>query len=273
MTALAEVEWEECFLPPTRDPELERELRAANGGMLPPGTPYYLHCPWVARAAVHYDWLKGRLAHLPLAFAEQVAVVVSQDNSCRYCFAAHRLLPVMLPRLLAAEGMHKVAVIAGANDMGRRLAARLRENPWSGVRVVGYFDESFVAYFEDADLCMRARAAGFEAACVPEAVAYHVGSASLAGNTLWRTRQCHRNHALLVLKNYPPRRLIAEAPWIVRERLHQSWRLFTACRAELGTTYAVREWVAATLAVACMAVAGQTLRAARMRPAETLRTD
>jgi AhpD family alkylhydroperoxidase len=91
MAALAEVEWEECFLPAARDPELERELRAMNGGMLPPGTPYFVHCPWVARAAVHYDWLMGRLIHVPPDLAEQIAVVVSQDNSCRYCFAAHRL--------------------------------------------------------------------------------------------------------------------------------------------------------------------------------------
>ncbi len=56
-------------------------------------------------------------------------------------FAAHRLLPLLLPKLLAAEGLHKVAVIAGANDLGRRLAVRLRENPWLGVRVAGYFDD------------------------------------------------------------------------------------------------------------------------------------
>ena len=47
-------------------------------------------------------------------------------------FAAHRLLPLALPRLLAAEGMHKVAVIAGANDLGRKLARRLNENPYAG---------------------------------------------------------------------------------------------------------------------------------------------
>jgi GT2 family glycosyltransferase len=116
--------------------------------------------------------------------------------------------------------------------------------------VVGLFDEQFVAYFEDADLSMRARAAGFDAACVPEAVAYHVGSASIAGNTLWRTRQCHRNHALLVLKNYPLRRLLLDAPWIVAERLHQSHRLFSACRAERGMMYAAREWAAGTAEIA-----------------------
>ena len=37
-------------------------------------------------------------------------------------FAAHRLLPVILPRVLAVEGMRKTAVIAGANELGRRLA-------------------------------------------------------------------------------------------------------------------------------------------------------
>ncbi len=110
---------------------------------------------------------------------------------------------------------------------------------------VGLFDERFIAYFEDADLCMRARAAGFGAACVPEAVAYHVGSASLGGNTLWRTRQCYRNHALLVLKNYPLRRLVLESPWILAERIHQTRRLLSAYRSEIGLVRAWRERVVA----------------------------
>jgi len=56
-------------------------------------------------------------------------------------FAAHRLLSRVLPRLLAAEGLRKTAVIAGANDLGRGLAARLRANPVHGVRFAGYFDD------------------------------------------------------------------------------------------------------------------------------------
>jgi len=52
-------------------------------------------------------------------------------------FAAHRLVP----RLLAAEGLRKTAVIAGANEHGRGLAERLRANPMHGVRLVGYFDD------------------------------------------------------------------------------------------------------------------------------------
>jgi putative colanic acid biosynthesis UDP-glucose lipid carrier transferase len=56
-------------------------------------------------------------------------------------FAAHRLLPVLWPRVLAAEGLQKTAVIAGANDLGRKLAARLQRNPMLGTRVAGYFDD------------------------------------------------------------------------------------------------------------------------------------
>ncbi len=56
-------------------------------------------------------------------------------------FGAHRLLPVLWPRVLAAEGLQKTAVIAGANDLGRKLARQLRDNPLLGIRFAGYFDD------------------------------------------------------------------------------------------------------------------------------------
>lgn len=107
---------------------------------------------------------------------------------------------------------------------------------------IGYFDETFVAYFEDADLCMRARAAGFAAICVPEAIAYHVGSASQMGSTTWRTQQCYRNHALLVAKNWTASERIARAPWILTERIHQTRRVIGVHRAESGLAHALRAW-------------------------------
>jgi len=55
-------------------------------------------------------------------------------------FAAHRLLPLVLPRVLATQGLEKVAVIAGANDLGRRLAERLAD-PMLATRFAGYFDD------------------------------------------------------------------------------------------------------------------------------------
>jgi putative colanic acid biosynthesis UDP-glucose lipid carrier transferase len=56
-------------------------------------------------------------------------------------FAAHRMVPALLPRMFAAEGLHRTAVIAGANELGRRLAERISSDPFLGVRCVGYFDD------------------------------------------------------------------------------------------------------------------------------------
>ncbi|HEY7655493.1 MAG TPA: undecaprenyl-phosphate glucose phosphotransferase [Burkholderiales bacterium] len=56
-------------------------------------------------------------------------------------FAAHIALPVVLPRLLAAEGMQRVAVIAGAGELGARLAERIRAVPMLGIRCAGFFDD------------------------------------------------------------------------------------------------------------------------------------
>jgi putative colanic acid biosynthesis UDP-glucose lipid carrier transferase len=51
------------------------------------------------------------------------------------------LLPVLVPRLLAAEGLQRVAVIAGAGPVGRNLAERIAQSPYLGVRVAGFFDD------------------------------------------------------------------------------------------------------------------------------------
>jgi GT2 family glycosyltransferase len=104
---------------------------------------------------------------------------------------------------------------------------------------VGLLDESFGAYFEDSDLCFRARLAGFRAALAIGAVAYHIGSASQSGRTWWRSAQCYRNHALLVEKSMPDVLREKQRALIAAERRHQRMRLWTSARAELGTLRAV----------------------------------
>lgn len=104
---------------------------------------------------------------------------------------------------------------------------------------IGLFDERFVAYFEDVDLCMRARLAGYSCALVPEACAYHVGSASLDGKTCWRSQQCFRNHVLLVLKDFPMSVLLRHRGAIVRENKHQARMLVTSARTEFGLLRAI----------------------------------
>jgi hypothetical protein len=110
---------------------------------------------------------------------------------------------------------------------------------------VGLFDCRFGTYFSDSDLSFRARLAGYKALFVREAVAWHVGSASLGSSTLKRTRECFVNHALLVIKNMPAPLLIQYAPHILRERLHQIRRLFSASRADRGALHAAGEVAAA----------------------------
>ena len=66
-------------------------------------------------------------------------------------FFAHRLLPVVLPRLLAAEGLQRVAVIAGGNELGSKLAQRIRERPILGISFAGYFDDRSSERLADAE--------------------------------------------------------------------------------------------------------------------------
>lgn len=91
MSALQQVEWEECLVEPGHNRELDAHLRRELG-IVPPWTRYYAACPWIVRGTVHTDHLRGRLAHIDLQLAEWLILTVSQDNSCRYCFASHRLI-------------------------------------------------------------------------------------------------------------------------------------------------------------------------------------
>lgn len=112
---------------------------------------------------------------------------------------------------------------------------------------LGVFDERYGVYFSDSDLSFRARLAGYSARFVRDAVTYHVGSASLFGKTLGRTRQCYINHALLLLKNMPLPLLLRHVPEIAAERLHQARRVFSAARAENGAVFAARTLAGAWL--------------------------
>lgn len=82
---------------------------------------------------------------------------------------------------------------------------------------VGLLDEKFESYLEDVDFGLRCAQAGLGGVYVPEAVAYHQGSATLGrwhGDTV---RKIARNQLLLVAKHYP-------AKWILR----YGWPVFIA---------------------------------------------
>ena len=95
MAVIEEVEWEECCIEPGRNAELERYLRSEIG-MVPAGAGYFAECPWVARSIAAFWFPRGKLTHIDVDICEKICLVVSHDNSCRYCFAASRLLMRMV---------------------------------------------------------------------------------------------------------------------------------------------------------------------------------
>jgi len=52
----------------------------------------------------------------------------------------HWLSPIVLPRLIALRG-EQVAIVIGANKLGRTLARRLADDPYSPTRVAAFFDD------------------------------------------------------------------------------------------------------------------------------------
>jgi GT2 family glycosyltransferase len=69
---------------------------------------------------------------------------------------------------------------------------------------IGLFDEDFFAYCEDGDVSFRAQLAGHRCLYAPEAVVYHVGSASTGGKrSPTATRLGTQNGVNLLVKNLP----------------------------------------------------------------------
>jgi AhpD family alkylhydroperoxidase len=90
-----DIAWEACLLAPRRDPELERRLRKESG-WVPGPLPYFFGCPWAQGAIATISARLGTHVYLEHHLADLVGLVVSQDNSCRYCYAAQRAILRML---------------------------------------------------------------------------------------------------------------------------------------------------------------------------------
>lgn len=68
---------------------------------------------------------------------------------------------------------------------------------------IGLFDEDFFAYLEDVDLAWRAQWAAWKCLYVPEAVVYHVHSATGKEGSCFKNRLLGRNKIWMLCKNYP----------------------------------------------------------------------
>ena len=66
---------------------------------------------------------------------------------------------------------------------------------------LGGLDASFFAHMEEIDLCWRMRNAGWQLACVPQSMVYHLGGGSLSYNNPRKTYLNFRNNLLMIYKN------------------------------------------------------------------------
>lgn len=90
------------------------------------------------------------------------------------------------------DGLTDVTAVSGA-------AMLVRRTVWERL---GGFDERYFAYFEDVDLCLRARREGFKVRVAPRAVVWHKGRASTGGvvppQSLYYAT---RNHLMLMAEH------------------------------------------------------------------------
>jgi AhpD family alkylhydroperoxidase len=100
--ALAHVGWESCLIDPRRDRVLETYARRKTGVPFPT-VRYFIPVPWLARAIVDLHPEFGLLMHVDHHQMDILALVVSQENSCRFCYAAVRML-------LWAQGMSEARI-------------------------------------------------------------------------------------------------------------------------------------------------------------------
>lgn len=107
---------------------------------------------------------------------------------------------------------------------------------------LGGWDELYDWYYEDVDLCLRARAAGWGVAAVPPAVVHHVLSATARGDPELKLYHTFRNRLLLLAVHWPPGLLLAVAPRLL---LSEGWRL--AVRVRRGERLEARSQVRAWL--------------------------
>lgn len=83
-------EWSEPLLPPGSDPSLEKEVQSTLG-MVPQLYRFTSPSPWLAQASLLLH--RHRVsAFLTPRMADLVKLVVSQDNSCRYCYGLQRFM-------------------------------------------------------------------------------------------------------------------------------------------------------------------------------------
>ncbi len=132
--AVAEIPWGDCLVPPRAVPaDLAAELRRSYG-MLPGWASRFVALPWLLRAFRSIG--ESPVAYLPVRLLEMVNLVVSRDNSCRYCYGAQRAFMHLLgydPREIERLEQDELLGLAPLERLALEYARRVsRANPRPG---------------------------------------------------------------------------------------------------------------------------------------------
>ncbi len=154
MARMRDIEWSDCLLEPRPDRELEDRFRRETNRP-PASIRYFSGNSWVADTMVRLSAQLETRVYIDAELADLVGLVVSQDNSCRYCFgvtrAFLRILGMPERRIVRLE-QDLLAGELGARERAALAFARRvsRSNPLptdvdtEALRDVGLRDEEIV---------------------------------------------------------------------------------------------------------------------------------
>jgi len=83
---MIELEWLDPLVPREPNRELERYVKQETG-RVPPHTRFFGSCPWIMRADIDFDIGSAHVNDL----MDLSYLIVSRDNSCRFCYGAARM--------------------------------------------------------------------------------------------------------------------------------------------------------------------------------------
>lgn len=107
----------------------------------------------------------------------------------------------------------------------------------SAIERVGYFDERYFVYTEDADYCWRAKALGLKLWYTPTAALLHkVSSLTGGAGSPFFVRYTTRNRVIFIRKHLP---FAAKLLWLTSLQLLIHWRLLA--RQEKWATYRLKQ--------------------------------
>lgn len=142
----------------------------------------------------------------------------------RWGFARHRAL-----RAHTDAG----ADPAGPTDWVTGCALAVRAEVWTAL---GGLDEDFYIYAEDVDFCLRARAAGWSIAYVPEAVLHHAVSASVGGR-MSRFKAYHRTRSRRQLSRRHAHGLLARPAGLLYDAALAGYLLLRGAPGAAGAVF------------------------------------